>query len=320
MSYFIKKHARNTKDILDPRVPAEAEIWYDITSKKLRYGDGLKTGGYRVQRENIRVSLSPAQLTANTNDFNPTGMEEAGLLILDLDAAHDLTGLAGGEDGREIWISVKNGSAGNLMIRHQSASSTAGNRFLIGVGTDLIVIPNQVVPFRYDGTLGRWVSLFTGVTDLPSQVAFTGTIAPTLAADTNDWNPAGLVNCYSIMAAPSAAVNLTGLAGGREGREIMIFNSAASPLTLKNNSAASAAGNRFLLTNDLVLQQYEAVNLRYNAALGRWFASGYSSGIAAIAQAIAAVTAGSAPGVSDTLANVLTTATGRAAGLAIALG
>ncbi|WP_204308203.1 hypothetical protein, partial [Klebsiella aerogenes] len=48
--------------------------------------------------------ISPTQITANQNDYAPTGHATASTLRLSSDASRNVTGLAGGADGRIVII------------------------------------------------------------------------------------------------------------------------------------------------------------------------------------------------------------------------
>jgi hypothetical protein len=98
--------------------------------------------------------LSPAQITANTNDYNPTGLAAASVLRLQTDASRNLTGLAGGADGRKIMIFNIGGF--DLVITENDVASTAGNRFLMGGSVTLN--PNEGMAFWYDGASTKWRS------------------------------------------------------------------------------------------------------------------------------------------------------------------
>src|SRR5690606_35832672 len=72
--------------------------------------------------------ISPAQLTANQNDYNPTGLATASVIRLDGDASfRTITGLAGGSDGRIIML--HNIGANTILLANQNTASTATNRF-----------------------------------------------------------------------------------------------------------------------------------------------------------------------------------------------
>lgn len=96
--------------------------------------------------------ISPAQITGNTHNYAPTGFSTASTLRLTTDASRDITGLAGGTDGRIIIIA--NVGSFNFTLKNESSSSTAGNRFALFA--DTTVAPNQDVMIQYDSTSSRW--------------------------------------------------------------------------------------------------------------------------------------------------------------------
>lgn len=101
--------------------------------------------------------------------------------------------------------------------------------------------------------------------------ALPGDISPaTIAADQNDYNPAGLAAASTLRLTASSAVNITGLAGASDGRLIAIHNIGANAITLKDENAGSTAGNRFALTSDLVLAPDECCVLQYDSTSSRW--------------------------------------------------
>lgn len=65
-----------------------------------------------------------------------------------------VTGIAGGLDGIAFeWVNV---SANAVTLPHQSASSTAANRFLCKGSTDIVLAQDETAVFRYDGTASRY--------------------------------------------------------------------------------------------------------------------------------------------------------------------
>lgn len=96
--------------------------------------------------------LSPAQITANQNDYNPTNLSTAAVLRLNTDARRSITGLAGGASGRMMVIHNVGSFAFTLV--DESASSTAGNRFALQ--HDLELGPDESITLIYDGTTSRW--------------------------------------------------------------------------------------------------------------------------------------------------------------------
>jgi hypothetical protein len=104
--------------------------------------------------------LSPAQITSNQNDYNPTGFNSGGapngasILRLESDAARDITGLVGGVNGR--LLIVANFGAFTITLKNEDAGSTAANRFLNTGSTDKILTTNTSTMLWYDGTSSRW--------------------------------------------------------------------------------------------------------------------------------------------------------------------
>lgn len=98
--------------------------------------------------------LSPAQITANQDDYAPTGVGQASWLRLDTDASRTLTGLSAGRPG-EIKT-ITNIGSNDLVLSHQDASSTAANRFLSYSGADVTVGADESVNIRYDDNTERW--------------------------------------------------------------------------------------------------------------------------------------------------------------------
>ena len=106
--------------------------------------------------------LSPAQITSNQNDYAPNGWNNssaapygASILRLSTDASRDLTGLSGGTSGRLVIIS--NVGSFDLVIKDESGSSTAANRFALNA--DITINADEGLMFWYDGTSSRWRAL-----------------------------------------------------------------------------------------------------------------------------------------------------------------
>lgn len=103
----------------------------------------------------IEADTSPPQLTTDTNDYNPVGAATANVWRVDLDAPHNLTGIANGS--AERLIALLNISASNsLTLKHESASSLAANRFTLVGGQDQLVPQGGAVILRYDMVSSRW--------------------------------------------------------------------------------------------------------------------------------------------------------------------
>lgn len=104
--------------------------------------------------ENIQFSgdISPSQITSNQDNYSPTGLSTASTLRINSDAARDITGLAGGADGRIILI--HNIGSFTITLKNSSGSSTSTNRFLLT--SDLALASNTSVMLQYDSTTTNW--------------------------------------------------------------------------------------------------------------------------------------------------------------------
>lgn len=94
--------------------------------------------------------LAPAQITANQNDYNPTGIGFANILQLTSDQTRRITGIAGGFQGRRLEIQNANtASDGDLIFNYQDTASVAANRFK--VDNDILLEPGEGMVLTHDG-------------------------------------------------------------------------------------------------------------------------------------------------------------------------
>ena len=126
---------------------AEAAFTYDSA------GDQLTVPGLTMTQDFLITGvISPTQITANQNDYAPTGFSTATVLRLTSDASRNITGLAGGALGR--YIIIHNVGSNPIVLVNSSGSSTAANQFLFSA--DITLQANQSIALRYDGTSSRW--------------------------------------------------------------------------------------------------------------------------------------------------------------------
>jgi hypothetical protein len=105
----------------------------------------------------------PTQLAGPANDFALSATATG--LYLDGGAAdRDVTGIAGGTDGRQMPI-CNRGTTNGLTLRTQSASSSAGNRFALGGDVTLVAGPGACFWVQYDSTAQRWVPATSAILD-----------------------------------------------------------------------------------------------------------------------------------------------------------
>jgi len=102
----------------------------------------------------LSAGITPSQITANTNNYDPTGLGGTLHVRANTDASRNITGLAGGAVGRLMLFT--NVGSFDIVLMDQDTASTAGNRFLFAGGGDRTLTPNESVLLRYDGTTQRW--------------------------------------------------------------------------------------------------------------------------------------------------------------------
>lgn len=106
---------------------------------------GLAIGG------TFQLSVaSPSQITSNQNNYNPS---TASYWRLSSNASRDITGI---NASNERLLIITNVGSQNIVFKHQSTSSTAGNRFLFSTGADITLVGNQTLTILYDRVTQRW--------------------------------------------------------------------------------------------------------------------------------------------------------------------
>ncbi len=105
--------------------------------------------------------LSPAQITANQNDYNPTGLNNGGapngatVLRLDTNASRNLTSVVGGVSGR-VMVLTNIGTNPLVLTHDDGATGTAANRFKLPNGKHITLRADDLAFGFYDVTTGRW--------------------------------------------------------------------------------------------------------------------------------------------------------------------
>ncbi len=141
--------------------------------------------------------ISPS-ITADQDDWAPTGLSSAAIIRLTTDATRSINGLTGGSTGRTIFLF--NVGSHDAILEAEAASSTAANRF--DIAEDLTISPKAGVILQYDNTTSRWrlaASVGAGQAATAAEI-WAGT------EDTAVITPAGL-------AAALAPVNLGDISG-----------------------------------------------------------------------------------------------------------
>jgi hypothetical protein len=152
--------------------------------------------------------ISPAQIAADTNDYNPPNLANASTLRLGTDAARNLTGIAGGASGRILVL--HNAGAFPLILKNATTSS-AGNQFQFA--GDVTLQSNQSMAIQYDGTNSKWRTL--GYPTFESLVTLT--YGPSVAIN------AALARTFRVSANNATAFTIANPTNAVLGRRISIM-------------------------------------------------------------------------------------------------
>lgn len=97
---------------------------------------------------------TPAQITADQNDYNPSSVVCAttSTLVINSDAARNITGIAGGVAGCDLFL-FNNGTFA-ITLKDGSVSSVAANR--LDLGADFVLASKGSAHLKYDGIASRW--------------------------------------------------------------------------------------------------------------------------------------------------------------------
>jgi hypothetical protein len=98
--------------------------------------------------------ISPAQITGDQNNYNPTGLATARVLRLSSDASRTITGITAGASGKIILIC--NGGGQDIVLAHSSGSSTISNIIICPGATALTLHTGDSVQLWYDITSAVW--------------------------------------------------------------------------------------------------------------------------------------------------------------------
>jgi hypothetical protein len=219
-------------------------------------GTAWQSAGGAASLDNV------AHFGVNTSTSSPNllAVKSNAALFTAIDAADDGTG------DMRLQVS-KEGSANTASVFFSDNFSGRAEFGLVGADSFKL----KVSP---DGSI--WTEAFTidqdsGNLTLPRGLSLTGvTSPPQITSDQNDFNPTGLANASVLQINADAPRNVSGLAGGTEGRCLTVINVGSEPVTLLNESASSSASNRFSLASNLTISAKQAAILRYDGTAARW--------------------------------------------------
>lgn len=116
-------------------------------------GETQVGGPYYLSADGV---ITPPQIVANQNDYNPKGLASAITLRLNSDASRDLTGLQVEDESRGRRLRVFNVGGFDLVLKHASASSRQFNRFSCPNGADVTLDSGDGCDLEFDAITKVW--------------------------------------------------------------------------------------------------------------------------------------------------------------------
>ena len=192
-----------------------------------------------------------------------------------------ITYTAGG--GEKITIVFENAGTNNIIVKHGSTSVLDGYKLYLPDGEDIKVVSDYAsMTFEFTNytSVDEWQLVsyveYGGIT---RDVEYTGsTINPVieltaLTADADDY-AIGDGTFFSVSLAGFYSGNdITGFAGGVDGREIEVINRGTDAIDVQHQNSGSLVTNRIISPTgaDIILNQYDTVRLRYyEGTINRW--------------------------------------------------
>ncbi len=181
------------------------------------------------------------------------------------------------QGGLGIWAFSE--STAGPAIHLQGTSGSSGAAVLISgfrkSGSDRVAMTSQTIlgvapgggSFVFDVNANGRTSL-AGILDLADDVEVSERTIAVATGANNNVNT-GTTTVQRLQSIGGVA-NITGFAGGRPGRLLMLYNFGVNPITLNNNSGGSSASNRMLLPSSIVLTQGDGVTLVYDNDTNKW--------------------------------------------------
>lgn len=155
-AYIFRIGLTGSDYILEPSSGTSVFLGNDTSGRRVAAVNtsALRNAGLEAQTS----ALSPAQITANQNNYNPLGLDTARVLRLSVDAARTITGLAAQPSGTRLTLLNVTGGAGfDITLAHaDTVNSTAANVFICPGFVGYTLARGGGVDIWYDGTSSVW--------------------------------------------------------------------------------------------------------------------------------------------------------------------
>lgn len=254
-----------------PGVPAN---WSSVPSN---VADALDNVSAILGSLNWNV-IYPPQITSNQNDYNPTGLSSAKVMIVSTNADLSITGIMAPSSAPNHTLMITNSGTFRLKLVSQSSSSVAANRFTFD-GTNVNLNPGQNYQIFYDFVNATWRGMgASNAGSFGSRFITSNVNSVTISSGTkNDFD----INDYTIVRVTANVGSfISGFNGGTAGRYLVVVNVGINTFILTDMSvSSSAAGNKISLGgNTLSMVTGSSCTLIYDAVSSVWRLANGSGG------------------------------------------
>jgi hypothetical protein len=118
-------------------------------------GSTFDSGNWQQMTAPVNVTVTPAQLTANTNNY-ALAISTADIFRISSSSAIHITGITAGLfDGHAILL--RNVGSFSITLKHQDANSNDANRMISPGANDVVISANGSMLLMYDTAPSRWI-------------------------------------------------------------------------------------------------------------------------------------------------------------------
>ncbi len=150
---------------------------------------------------------------------------------------------------------------------------TSGVVNVIG-GAGITANANDIAVSLGDAFTWTGNHIFQEAITATDEIFFTGVITPTelgSGSSTDNYAPAGFATANILRLSAAGTASLTGLAGGADGRVILLLNIGSFTINLLDENASSTAANRFRTTGSgQSLNENACMMIIYDGTSSRW--------------------------------------------------
>lgn len=151
---YIVRHIQEWLEwVLDGSAAADASAHIVETSAE----GNISTLGIILNFLRLSGTVTPTTLGATENNYSPPGGNNNTVWKLTpAGSGSTITGIGAGTANGEIRVILNQDGTDQITLAHESASSSAGHRFALSGGNDLVIDTFGMAVLIYDGGLSRW--------------------------------------------------------------------------------------------------------------------------------------------------------------------